>query len=71
MRKEASQKPEFMSPEKMGGAMKPKGMQPWIAEDYLQPAPCRRVFGKYRSNVLSQSLKQGSIPFFYIPGAPW
>ena len=50
---EASQKLKPVLPEKMSQAMKPEGMQPWIAEDDLRHAPGCRVFGKDRLNILS------------------
>ncbi len=60
---ETSKKLKSMTPEKMSQAMEPQGMESWIAEYYLQHTPCRRVFGKYRSNVFPQSSEQDGLPF--------
>jgi hypothetical protein len=59
--KEASQKAELVPPEKMSRAMKPQGMQSWIAEDDLQHTSRCRVFSKNRLNVFPNGLKHNHL----------
>jgi len=50
---ETSQESQIVSPQEVGGAVKPEGMEARIAENNLQRAPRRGIFGKNRLNIFS------------------
>jgi hypothetical protein len=50
---DTSQESQLVSPQEVGGAVKPEGMEARIAEDDLQHASRCRVFSKYRLNIFS------------------
>jgi hypothetical protein len=53
VRKETSQELEPVLPKEVGDTVEPQGMESRIAEDNIQRAPRRRVFGEDRSNIFS------------------
>jgi hypothetical protein len=53
VRKKTSQELEPVLPKKVGDAVEPQGMESRIAEDNIQRAPRRWVFGENRFNIFS------------------